>query len=515
MEHVNIIRASTEGLRGLINDILDLSKAEAGMITLNMDWLYVRALIEEVNDLTSAMAIDKGLELNYVVEEDVPTQIKGDRFRIRQVLLNIVGNAIKFTETGEVFVRCSVVHEKQDMLAKNEMFIKFEIIDTGRGFTEKEADYLFKRFSQIDGSSTRQHGGTGLGLVISRQLTQLHGGDMAATGVPGKGATFTFHIKTALPSKHDRPPLPPPTPGGGAIPILPMSPGPSEIAQQPIMAKLTKTSSATGVSQAGAKPSPKLHAELTQSPVPSPDAGSSASSDPSVASAARTSSLRSERSSASSFQTDPAFSGPQAKLTLPSDGSPSPSESTKSVASGVSVAAPSGRMTPPLFSILVLCPLRYSRQATVQHMDKTLPKNVPHQITAHEHVEESQRMLGGESPVVFSHIVLMLHEEHEIISLIDKVLSTPVHSNTTVVVITDLAQRRKIMELAPRYQYDKLAKDRRLLFVFKPLKPSRFGAIFDPQREREMSTDRNQDSAQQVALTQKQVFEELGQRLSG
>ncbi|KAI7053464.1 hypothetical protein KC352_g45158, partial [Hortaea werneckii] len=80
-----------------------------------------------------------------------------------QVLLNIVGNAIKFTETGEVFVRCSVVLENQDMLAKNEMFIKFEIIDTGRGFTEKEADYLFKRFSQIDGSSTRQHGGTGLG----------------------------------------------------------------------------------------------------------------------------------------------------------------------------------------------------------------------------------------------------------------------------------------------------------------------------------------------------------------
>ncbi|KAI7519286.1 hypothetical protein KC317_g22683, partial [Hortaea werneckii] len=198
---------------------------EAGMITLNMDWLYVRALIEEVNDLTSAMAIDKGLELNYVVEEDVPTQIKGDRFRIRQVLLNIVGNAIKFTETGEVFVRCSVVRENQDMLAKNEMFIKFEIIDTGRGFTEKEADYLFKRFSQIDGSSTRQHGGTGLGLVISRQLTQLHGGDMAATGVPGKGATFTFHIKTTLPSKHDRPPIPPPTPGGGAIPILPINRG--------------------------------------------------------------------------------------------------------------------------------------------------------------------------------------------------------------------------------------------------------------------------------------------------
>ena len=97
MEHVNIIRGSTEGLRGLINDILDLSKAEAGMINLNMDWLYVRALIEEVNDLMSTMAIDKSLELNYTVEDDVPSQIKGDRFRIRQILLNIIGNGKSFS----------------------------------------------------------------------------------------------------------------------------------------------------------------------------------------------------------------------------------------------------------------------------------------------------------------------------------------------------------------------------------------------------------------------------------
>lgn len=163
MEHVNIIRASTEGLRGLINDILDLSKAEAGMIQLSMDWLYVRALIEEVNDLTSAMAIDKGLELNYVVEEDVPPQIKGDRFRIRQILLNIVGNAIKFTQAGEVFIRCCLEAGRSDV-EPYEAFINFEIVDTGRGFTDKEAEYLFKRFSQIDGSSTRQHGGTGLGM---------------------------------------------------------------------------------------------------------------------------------------------------------------------------------------------------------------------------------------------------------------------------------------------------------------------------------------------------------------
>ncbi|KAK3080254.1 hypothetical protein LTS18_002738, partial [Coniosporium uncinatum] len=194
MEHVNIIRNSTEGLRDLINDILDLSKVEAGMITLSMDWMHIRSLIEEVNDLTSAMAIDKGLELNYIVDSEVPPMVKGDRFRIRQVLLNVIGNAIKFTQKGEVFVRCRPTVNRELLVKKNDSLILFEVIDTGSGFTEKEAEFLFKRFSQIDGSSTRQHGGTGLGLAISMQLVELHGGKMKASSVPGKGSTFTFSI---------------------------------------------------------------------------------------------------------------------------------------------------------------------------------------------------------------------------------------------------------------------------------------------------------------------------------
>ncbi|KKY26537.1 putative histidine kinase hhk2p [Diplodia seriata] len=201
MEHVNIIRNSTEGLRDLINDILDLSKVEAGMITLAMDWMHVRSLIEEVNDLTSAMAINKGLELNYIVEEDVPSTVKGDRFRIRQVLLNVVGNAIKFTQRGEVFVRCRIAENQEIAIPGKESLVQFDVIDTGSGFTEKEAEFLFKRFSQIDGSSTRQHGGTGLGLAISMQLVELHGGKMKASSVPGKGSTFTFTIKFTLPSE--------------------------------------------------------------------------------------------------------------------------------------------------------------------------------------------------------------------------------------------------------------------------------------------------------------------------
>ncbi|KAM3413790.1 hypothetical protein BST61_g10474 [Cercospora zeina] len=515
MEHVNIIRASTEGLRGLINDILDLSKAEAGMIQLNMDWVYVRALIEEVNDLTSAMAIDKGLELNYIVDEDVPAQIKGDRFRIRQILLNVVGNAIKFTQKGEVFIRCST-YQAESRLIKEEMLIKFDVIDTGQGFTDKDADSLFKRFSQIDGSSTRQHGGTGLGLVISKQLAQLHGGDMSAKSVSGKGSTFTFYIRTTLPSENDKPPMPIPTPGVSPtnVPILPMSPGPAAVSI-PL--------------DPNARLSPKFAGEVTQTPPPIPpmsDAGtespsfSSASSDPSLRSVTRTESLRSDRSSASSFTHEPAVAGAPIKLALPShelmhtrsDSLPSRSIDAVAASANKTLLRPPSGSPPPMFSILVIAPLKYSREATVQHIDKTLPGNVPHQITARESLEDCQKLLVGPHPVIFTHIVVVLQDVHEIVSLMDQVLAAD-SPTTSIVLITDLAQRRKIMEQAPRHDCDQLVADRKLRVVFKPLKPSRFGLIFDPQKEREMSLDRNQDSAQQVAVNQKQVFEELARRL--
>lgn len=161
MDQVNVIRASTEGLRDLINDILDLSKVEAGMITLNMDWLHIRSVIEEVNDLTSSLAAEKGIELNYLVEDTVPSMVKGDKFRFRQVLLNVIGNAIKFTQEGEVFIHCSLAPDDDSATSSDSVCLQMDVIDTGRGFSEKEAERLFKRFSQIDGSSTRQHGGTG------------------------------------------------------------------------------------------------------------------------------------------------------------------------------------------------------------------------------------------------------------------------------------------------------------------------------------------------------------------
>ena len=182
-------------------------------------------------------------------------------------------------------------------------------------------------------------------------------------------------------------------------------------------------------------------------------------------------------------------------------------------ATSSSVLSPGGSLIPPMYSILVICPLKYSREATVQHIDKTLPENIPHHIIARETLSECQALIGGEEPVIFTHIVVVLQDIDEIAQLMHQILVSQSNHNTSIVVITDLAQRRQLMEHFPGYDYEKLATERRLRFVFKPLKPSRFAVIFDPQKEREMSTDRNQDSAQQVALTQKQVFEELTNRL--
>ncbi|EON67880.1 hypothetical protein W97_07377 [Coniosporium apollinis CBS 100218] len=507
MEHVNVIRSSAEGLRDLINDILDLSKVEAGMITLAWDWLHIRSLIEEVNDLTSSLAINKRLELNYIVDEDVPSMVKGDRFRIRQVLLNVIGNAIKFTKHGEVFVHCKMAHEKGAHLSEHQAMIRFEVKDTGSGFNEKQAEFLFKRFSQIDGSSTRQHGGTGLGLAISMQLVELHGGQMKANSVPGKGSTFTFSIKFGLPHEGDEPPPPPVTPGQGprsttAPPSLPTQSPTSTRAQ----AQQYATPQVLRRQRISDPPAPNIASPTTIFGSPSP---SSASSDPSIRTGAT--SIRSERSSASSYVSEPSFI-PATHVTL----SPPPESRANRAESPAPPRTPAGlsaALAPLMYSILVVCPLVYSREATVKHIEMTLPKTIPHQITARGDLTECREMIGGDDPVIFTHIVLVLQEVGDILPFMDHVLKSPSHSSTAIVVVTDLMQKREIVRAAPRYDYEQLQKDGRLLFIFKPLKPSRIATIFDPQKERELSTDRAQDSAQQVAVTQKQVFDEMKRRL--
>lgn len=537
LEHVNIIKSSTDSLLNLINDILDLSKVEAGMIKLSMEWLHLPSLIEEVNDLSMGLAIQKGLELNYLVDEGVPSMVKGDKFRIRQVLLNVVGNAIKFTSRGEIFVRCKVQSpERSGPLRENETMVRFEVIDTGRGFNEQEAKYLFKRFSQIDASSTRQHGGTGLGLAISMQFVELHGGKMDARSVPNKGSTFFFTIKFGLPTEEDHPKPPASTPGTPALePISTLPPLPSQTAQISALQRLSYSQSAAAA-QIKRVSSNSERSDSAKSPVPSIAASelsrespslslSSGSSDHSLTSAALTgrSSLRSERSSASSFLQSSSPSISNINLALPPkransdrDNSSSSLETTETIQPSDphrSLSPLGSALQPPMYSILVICPLVHSREATMRHIKNTLPQGIPHQVTGQPSIIEAQKMIGGEDPVLFTHVVLVLHDTAEVHAIMDQVFSSMIHANTSVVVVSDPSQKKELMKEAPVYDYDQLHVDRRLQFIYRPLKPSKFAVIFDPQKERESSTDRNQDTAQQVVVSQKLVFEELKRRI--
>ncbi|CAN9449083.1 unnamed protein product [Alternaria alternata] len=543
LEHVNIIKASTDSLLNLINDILDLSKVEAGMIKLSMEWLHLPSLLEEVNDLNMGLAIQKGLELNYLVDEGVPAEVKGDKFRIRQVLLNVVGNAIKFTEHGEIFIRCKLQPpDRSRPLRDNETMIRFEVVDTGQGFTDAEAKYLFKRFSQIDASSTRQHGGTGLGLAISMQFVELHGGRMDARSAPGKGSTFFFTIKFGLPTADDYPKPQVSTPGTPAFetplsmpPVPSLPPQPSALqkfvqSQNPGHAQIKRVSSVSSEkSESPRSPAPSLSASERSRDSPSLSSGSS---DHSLTSAALTgqSSLRSERSSASSYlkETSPA-PDPDMKLALPpkrtdSDPQAPKPDSSTSVESDQTLRASSphrslsplgSALQPPMYSILVVCPLEHSREATIRHIKNTLPQGIPHQVTGQASVIEAQKMMGGDNPVLFTHVVLVLHDTAEVHAIVDQIFSSMAYGNTSVVVVSDPSQKKELIKEAPVYDYEQLHLDRRLQFIYRPLKPSKFAIIFDPQKERESSTDRNQDSAQQVVVSQKLVFEELKRRVGG
>jgi PAS domain S-box-containing protein len=188
------IRTSGDSLLTIINDILDFSKIESGKIELEEAPLELSVCIEDVLDLLSQKALQKGLDLLYWIDPQVPPFIIGDMTRIRQILINLVGNAIKFTDHGEVSVTVNLGWK-----LNNELELRFTVRDTGIGIPPDKLHRLFKAFSQVDSSTTRRFGGTGLGLAISMRLTQLMGGKIWAESEPRKGSSFFFTIKTTTP----------------------------------------------------------------------------------------------------------------------------------------------------------------------------------------------------------------------------------------------------------------------------------------------------------------------------
>ena len=188
-QYTEIIRSSGETMLSIINDILDFSKIEAGRMTLELIDFDLRAAVEESVDLLASEAHEKGIELVSFVEHEIPAAVNGDPGRLRQILVNLISNAVKFTEHGEVVVEATLDERKGD-----EAIIRFTVRDTGIGIPPEAQGKLFRSFSQVDGSATRRFGGTGLGLAISQQLTELMGGRIGVESKPGKGSEFWFTV---------------------------------------------------------------------------------------------------------------------------------------------------------------------------------------------------------------------------------------------------------------------------------------------------------------------------------
>jgi PAS domain S-box-containing protein len=199
-EFAEIIRNSGDSLLTIINDILDFSKIEAGRMELESQPFDLRECVEGALDLVAARAFDKGLDLAYLVDEEIESAWLGDVTRVRQILLNLLSNALKFTDQGEIVLSVAAVPKPEAGESAHEL--RFSVRDTGIGIPPDRMDRLFQSFSQVDASTARKYGGTGLGLAISKRLSEMMGGTMwvESEGVSGKGATFHFTI-TAAPTQ--------------------------------------------------------------------------------------------------------------------------------------------------------------------------------------------------------------------------------------------------------------------------------------------------------------------------
>jgi signal transduction histidine kinase/DNA-binding response OmpR family regulator len=200
------IRTSCDSLMVVINDILDLSKIESGKMELEEQPFDLRACVEDTLDLFSQKAAEKKIDLGYLLHDSTPLLVAGDASRLRQVLVNLVGNALKFTAQGSVLVKVraealGAADPRTSMAPETWHELTFDVCDTGIGIPADRLDRLFKHFSQVDSSMTRRYGGTGLGLVISKRIVEMMGGGVSVASTPGEGSTFSFRIRLRVSSE--------------------------------------------------------------------------------------------------------------------------------------------------------------------------------------------------------------------------------------------------------------------------------------------------------------------------
>lgn len=488
------IQNSSTGLRELVDNILDVSRVEAGKMTMVNSWFHVRSMIEEVIDTVYSRAIDKHLELNYLMALDVPAMVIGDRFRIRQVLLNLVGNAVKFTSQGEVHIRCNLYKDPSAKIKDTEVFLNFDVMDTGKGFSTKDVQRLMQRFSQLGDNSSQQNAGSGLGLFLSKQLVEMHGGKLTPSSKEGHGAQFSFNVKV------DAPPPPPPSerpnlgrqsssasrrpassrttsydhnmlaPSSSFNPKLPdlatLSPGLDSVANSPMLGSSAPNFRVSHPHSAAssALPTPEIAtAQLSPGPDHNKffDAASTRRSPSSVDKGLKN-------------VADP----PVRLLPIPSRDSVSPSK-------------PLGRPTTTAsqgpFSIVILCPLEHTRNAAEQHIEQVVPHEISFTITAFPDADEWKDAQPG-STAQCTHLVLNLLTADEVVDVIQNVELDPQNA-PVIVILADPYQKRQIHARVTEFA----ATGNQVFIVDKPAKPSAFSTIFDPEKKRELSNDHRED----------------------
>ena len=500
---VDTIQNSSNNLRELVDNILDVTKVEAGKMTLVHKWFHIRTLVEEIIDTLGSRAIDRGLELNYSVDFDVPAVVKGDPFRVRQVVLNLMGNAVKFTEQGEVYAHCSIRKHDENPVA-NTMLIAFDIVDTGRGVSESEFQRLFKQFGQIEGSSNHD-AGSGLGLFLSKQLVEMHGGLLSAKSKVNHGSTFSFYIRVEVGSVEDHSTSPRPAAKRSSVSDLgQMSARPS-----------SKTSTA---------PTPK--SSIVQSPglsryVSSPEAQSplpsTGSSQPSIGSLNETTTSRSSMSSVHYPETEPSSVGVlpavNERQVLVEKAMATSPQLRRSMSENESLVAnvPLGAAHPTIYSIILICPAVHARAAIKQHIEQVVPHGIAVNVTTVASTADFLALKNGSSPPTFTHIVLNLPASADVMLFMRQMTAYKISTTPALVIITDLYQKRDIQE-----DFTKMTRDGgRAYLIHKPVKPSVFALIFDPTQLRNLSKDRTREVAQSVSEDFKNVSEKVKKAIGG
>ncbi|CAI7612819.1 unnamed protein product [Penicillium discolor] len=493
---LDTIQNSSTNLRELVDNILDVSRVEAGKMSMVKSWFHIRSMIEDVIDTIASRAIDKGLEINYLIGEDLPSMVIGDRFRIRQVLINLLGNAVKFTAQGEIHICCDMYRDPSADPNDTQAFMNFEVVDTGKGFSSQDAERLMQRFSQLGENGTQQHAGSGLGLFLSKQLVEMHGGKLTPSSKEGQGAKFSFNVKVDAP--------PPPSPS--EQPKLMRQN--STASRRPAKSRTTSYQQAPPLAPRNSDSSGKssdttLSASLsiTSSALPTPDIGPAPLSPP----LEQTTALGNLPDAVSNPRVQPAVTKPDTQ-----GGVVSPTSQASA-----SPDTPIGPVSVPVhgpFSIVILCPLKNARQAIKQHIEQVVPHEILFKVTTLPDVDEwKDAMHSASDAQPCTHLVLNLPTD-DILEVIQNMSDPALDPAPVIVIIADLYQKRQISSRVKELA----ASGKQVFIVPKPVKPSAFSSIFDPKSKRELSKDRNQDMAREInnnfKTVSKMVKEVLGNK---